>query len=230
MLTTVLAFSGGKDSWACLWLNRDRLADIVVVWANTGKNHPELLATIAKAKAICPNFFELQVERDKQNALEGLPADVVPIDWTAIGQLHTTPKAVKVQSYIQCCYANIAGPINDFCRANGITEIIAGQRNDEGHKSTARNGTVNEGVTRIHPIEDWTEKQVLEFVGQHMELPEHFKFKHSSMDCYDCTAYRKDSQDRIKHMASNNPDLYLAYATRRQQLHDALTEALEPIL
>jgi 3'-phosphoadenosine 5'-phosphosulfate sulfotransferase (PAPS reductase)/FAD synthetase len=230
MITTALAFSGGKDSWACLWLNKDKLADIVVVWANTGKNHPELLATIAKAKALCPNFTELRVDRDAQNAEHGLPADVVPINWTVAGQMVTGVKPVKVQSYIQCCYENIAEPINAFCRGNGITHIITGQRNDEGYKSSSRNGDTADGIIRIHPIEDWTAEQVLGFVGQHMGSPDHFKFKHSSMDCFDCTAYRKESQDRIQHMAENEPELYTAYAVRKGQLHDALTEALELIL
>lgn len=230
MITTALAFSGGKDSWACLWLNKDRLADIVVIWVNTGKNHPELLATMEKAKARCPNFTELRVDRDEQNAREGLPADVVPINWTATGQAVTSVKPIRVQSYIQCCFENIAGPIREFCKLNGVTHLILGQRSDEGHKSTSRDGAEHFGITQTHPIENWTAEQVLEFNAQHMELPDHFKFKHSSMDCFDCTAYRKESQDRIQHMAENNPDLYAGYAKRKGQLHDALTEALEIIL
>ena len=82
----VLAFSGGKDSWACLWLNKDRLDNIVVVWVNTGKNYPEMLETIALAKSICPNFGEITVDRDGQNAYHGIPAEIVPVNWTRFGQ------------------------------------------------------------------------------------------------------------------------------------------------
>src|SRR5687767_12018420 len=63
---TALWFSGGKDSMACLYLLRDRLSEIAVLWANTGKNYPELLQTVAHAKAMCPHFIEVKTDRDAQ--------------------------------------------------------------------------------------------------------------------------------------------------------------------
>ena len=198
-MKTALAFSGGKDSWACLWLNKDRLADIKVLWINTGKNYPELLATIEKAKALCPNFVEITVDRKGQNDYHGIPADVVPINWTRYGQSQTKHKSVMIQSYLNCCYENIGANLQEYCKRFGIVELIRGQRNNESHKSIARNGDVIDGITYLQPIETWTSSQVLDFVGKHMELPDHFKFKHSSMDCYDCTAYASESKDRIEH-------------------------------
>lgn len=230
MLTTALAFSGGKDSWACLWLNKDRLHEIVVVWVDTGKNYPEMLETIKRAKAMCPNFTTISVDRAGQNAYHGLPADVVPVNWTRAGHLTTGSKPVTVQPYLQCCYENIAAPLNDFCKKNGITHIIAGQRNAEGHKSTSRHGDLVGGMTRLHPIEDWSEQQVFDFVAEHMPLPDHFQFKHSSMDCYDCTAYAAESKDRVSYTLAHHPGLYQEYATRKYALNSALSQSLEEIL
>lgn len=222
-----LAFSGGKDSWACLWLNKHRLHEILVIWVNTGKNYPEMLRTIDRAKAICPNFVELIVDRDGQNAYHGIPSDVVPINWTRQGQIFTGPKSVTVQSYLQCCYENIGASLQKYCQDHGVTHLIRGQRNDEGHKSTARDGSLVDGIQYEQPIEDWTEQEVIEYVAQHMALPSHFKFKHSSMDCYDCTAYAAESKDRIDYTKANHPTMYAEYEIRNQALKGALVESMK---
>lgn len=221
-----LAFSGGKDSWACLWLNKDRLKDIIVIWVNTGKNYPEMLKTIELAKSICPNFGEITVDRIGQNKHNGIPSDIVPINWTVYGQIQTSKKEVTIQSYMQCCYENIGQQLHKYCKDKGITELIRGQRLDESHKSTAKDGDIVDGIKYIQPIENWTEEEVLEFNKMHMELPEHFKFKHTSMDCYDCTAYREHSVDRIEYTKNNHPELYKEYLDRKMKLNSVLIEAL----
>lgn len=224
-MKTALAFSGGKDSWACL-LQAD-LENTTVLWVNTGKNYPEMLETISKARQMCPHFVELIVDRDGQNAHNGLPSDVVPINWTSLGQVYTGAKPVKVQSYLQCCIENIGANLQRYCKEFGFTHLIRGQRNDEGHKSAARNGDVVDGITYIQPIEDWTEQQVIEFVASKMELPGHFRFKHSSMDCYDCTAFARESRDRVAYTKEKHPALYAEYWSRKQALDGALSEAMK---
>ena len=222
-----LAFSGGKDSWACLWLNQHRLAEILVIWIDTGKNYPEMMATIALAKTICPNFATVKVDRDGQNAYNGLPSDVVPVNWTRHGQEITGKKPVMVQSYLQCHFENIGMNLQAYCKAHGITRLIRGQRNDDGHKSSARDGSVVDGIVYEQPIESWTSQDVLDYVAQHMPLPEHFKFKHSSMDCYDCTAFAGESIDRIAYTAHKYPELHSMYAKRKQALKTALSESMK---
>jgi phosphoadenosine phosphosulfate reductase len=229
-MKTALAFSGGKDSWACLWLNKDRLDDIIVVWVDTGKNYPEMLETIEKAKAICPNFVTVFTDRAGQNVAHGIPSDVVPINWTTGGQIIEGEKSILIQSYLQCCFENISKPIFDFCHANGVTHLIHGQRNEEGHKSPARNGDIVAGITRIHPIEDWSRQQVVDFVALHMPLPEHFKFNHSSMDCYDCTAFSAQSKDRVSFTKAMHPDLYQEYEVRKIAINEALHQSIKDML
>lgn len=222
-----LAFSGGKDSWACLWLNRERLADITVFWVDTGYNFPELLATVGQARALCPNFVRVPADRRGQNDINGLPADVVPIQWTRIGQRISGPKPVTIQPYLTCCFENIARPLHQAALAHGITHLIRGQRDDESHKSPSRDGAVVDGgITYLHPVEGWSADQVLQFVGQHMALPEHFGLKHSSMDCYDCTAFASETADRVAFTRERHPDLYAQYRVRKDQINAALREAM----
>ena len=229
MITKALAFSGGKDSWACLWLLKDQLHEINVIWVNTGKNYPEILETIDKARLICPNFIEIKSDKEGQNAFHGLPSDVVPINWTRIGQSVTGKKEVMVQAYIFCCLENIGMKLQQYCKDNGITELYRGQRSDEGHKSEARDGSIFDGITYRQPIENWTSEQVISFNALHMELPEHFRFNHSSMDCYDCTAYDEESKDRVEYMKVNHMDLYEEFKSKKVALNAAIYESVSTI-
>ena len=222
-----LAFSGGKDSLACLLLNKERLSEITVFWVNTGKNYPETLKLVEFAKSIAPNFIEVIVDQKGQIDHNGFPSDVVPVEWTAFGQTQTGEKPIKVQSYFQCCYENIALPMLNAAKHHEITHLIRGQRLDDDHKSTAKNGDIVEGITFLHPIEEWTAFEVLSYISKHMELPRHYNLKHTSLDCFDCTAYQKDTKDVSLWRESNHPELHKQYLDRKEKLDSAIREALE---
>lgn len=222
-----LAFSGGKDSWACLWLQieKQRIHEVDVIYVNTGKAYPETLALVEKAKTLCPSFHEVVTSQYGQNRREGIPSDIVPVDHTSFGMQFTGNKDVKVQPYLQCCYENISRPLHDKALALGCTHLIRGQRMKDAHKSPARNFMPVEGLTYLHPIEDWSDKDVMDLLKKHMDIPDHFTIKHSSLDCYDCTAFSEHSQDRIEWMRTKHPELAKDYDERR----NALVSAINPI-
>ena len=227
-MRTAIAFSGGKDSLAALFLNRDRLDRVAVLWVNTGKNYPEVMETIGKVRAMCPHFVEILSDREGQNAYWGVPSDIVPTDWTREGQGACGDKPIMIQPYLKCCIENIGMVLLRYCAQHGIDELISGQRDADKRKSPKRDGDVVEGVTYRQPIAGWSDDQVLLYVGQFLNpLPEHLTLKHSSMDCYDCTAYRADSADRIAQMRSRHPTLYAEYAIRKTALGGAISEALK---
>ena len=222
-----LAFSTGKDSLACLLLHKHKLDEITVFWVNTGKNYPEQLKMVEFAKSIAPNFIEIIVDQKGQNDYNGLPADVVPINWTVAGQMLNGEKPVKIQSYLQCCFENISQPLHNAAKKHGITHLIRGQRNDEDMKATSRNNDVVDGITYLHPIEEWTAYEVLSYIAKHIELPRHFNLKHTSLDCFDCTAYQKVTKDVSLYRANNHPELHKQYLARKEKLDSAIREALE---
>lgn len=220
-----LAFSGGKDSLACWHLYSKN--NPVVFWVNTGKAYPETLEIVNEIRNQCDQFVEIKTDQQAQNDKEGLPSDIVPIDYTTMGIQCTSKKPVVVQSYLQCCIENIARPLMDAVKAHGVTQLIRGQRNSESHKSPSKNGAVVEGVKFIHPIEDWTDEQVFAFLkAVRPELPAHFFIKHSSLDCYDCTAYLEHSQDRIEWMQKKYPELHNRYKSRMAALQSAVSPLL----
>ncbi len=227
MEKTALMFSGGKDSMACLYLYKEHLNEITVIWCNTGKNYPEAVATIGKARKMCPNWIEINVDRDLQWANNGLPSDLVPVDFTNFGQSVTSKKPFAIQSYLQCHLENITKPIWDTVILLGFTKIIRGQRKDDEHHATSHNGDTEDGVTFIHPIEDWTKEQVLAFLKEEMgELPEHYQLEHSSMDCYDCTGFTKHSPDRVAYTKKRHPELYADYRKKLEAVAAAISVPL----
>lgn len=218
-----LALSGGKDSMACLFLMREQLT--CAIYVDTGYAYPETRDIINYAASLLP-VHVVQSDRAGQQAAYGIPSDVVPIDWTALGQSITGPKPTMIQSYLQCCWENISAPVYAKAKALGVTHLVNGQRQDERTKSTARDGTIIDGITRVHPIETWTTAQVLDYLALHMEVPPHFAFTHSSLDCYDCTAFSAHSQDRLAWTKQRHPALYAAYATKQNAICDAIKEAI----
>lgn len=219
----ILAFSGGKDSMACLHLMKDSLD--CAIYVDTGKSYPETAAMVRYASQLVL-VVTVYTNRAEQNERQGIPADVVPVDWTRIGQMVTGRKPVMIQNYLSCCWENVSLPLLAKAAEMGATEIVYGQRNDEGHKSTSRNGDIVEGIVRLQPIEDWTSDQVMEYLASKMDIPAHYKIKHSSLDCYDCTAYRKDSRDRVRFTKKNHPEMYREYSERIDLLNQALLSAL----
>ena len=175
--------------------------------------------------------FVVKTDREAQNAREGIPADVVPVNWTRGGQLITGPKPVMVQSYVSCCFENLSLPLLQKAKELKADEIVYGQRNSDGHRATSRNGDVIEGMVRLHPIEDWTREQVLRFLGIKMEVPPHYlHIQHSSLDCYDCTAYADETQDLVAFTKRRHPEFHKQYLERSYALDGALREALREIM
>lgn len=217
-----LAFSGGKDSMACLHLCRDRID--VAIFVDTGKTYPETWKTVEYANTIVP-VIVASSKQQEQNDLYGLPADVVPIDYTDMGQTVTGARPIKIQSYIECCFYNISHPLFAKAKELGATSIIYGQRMEESHKSPARNGTMIDGIMRLHPIENWSTEEVLNYLSTVMDVPDHYFIKHSSLDCYDCTAFRKDSKDRVAYTKERHPELYRKYLERMESVRTALEES-----
>ncbi len=212
-----LAFSGGKDSMAVLHLMRGELD--CAIYVDSGYTYPETQKLVEYASTMIPMHI-VRVDRD-----DAIPSDIVPVDWTLEGQAVTSEKPYTIMSYLDCCWQHIALPLMKKAQELGVTELYNGQRNDEGHRSTSQDGAKVFGIVRRQPIENWTEEEVIRYLGTKMEVPSHYAIKHSSLDCFDCTAYRKDSKDRVEWMANTHPILFKKYLKRSMQLESALAAA-----
>jgi len=223
-----LWFSGGKDSLACLYLLEKEWANVIVLWANTGKNFPEVLETVEMVRCLVPNFVEVKTDRDGQNFRNGLPSQLVPVNCTVPGILATGKQSsTLVQPMIQCCFENIAQPLWRWCSENNIKTIYNGQRLEESYKNQLRDGDAYCGFEIKHPIENWSKDDVMNYLSSKMErLPDHLKFEHTSMDCFDCTAFLEHSKDRIDYMRKNHPEKFDIFASRFNSLTSVINAEL----
>lgn len=221
-MRTALSFSGGKDAWACLWLYEDRLSEIDVIWVNTGKAYPETLAQVAHAKSLCSRFHEVMVDRDAQNEREGIPSDLVPVEHTRYGQIAVGGSGQRVQSSLGCHFDNIILPLTQKALDLGITHLVRGVKVKDSHVTQVRSGDALNGLTFIHPIEDWSDADVLNYLHTKMTVPEHFHLPTSSLDCYDCTAFLEDVGPQIEWARRTHPDLLEAFDARLSLLRDAI--------
>jgi len=208
---------------ACWFLTRREKP--LVIWVNTGKAYPETLAIIEMVRKES-EFLEVRSDRDLQNSINGIPSDIVPIDSTLYGRQFVKSQGIVVQSYLQCCYENISRPLHEAAKKAGVTELIRGQRIDESHVAPCRNGEVVDGIVYRHPIENWTKDEVLAYLATKMDVPEHYALEHSSLDCYDCTAFLEHSKDRFLWTKIRHPVLAEEHRIRLESLREAIAPSM----
>jgi phosphoadenosine phosphosulfate reductase len=219
-----LMFSGGKDSIACLHLLKEHLDKILVVWVNTGASFPEIEALMEKTRAEVPNFLEIKTNQPESIKANGHPVDVVPVNYTRLGQSVTSIKDFKVRSYFECCSENFWQPCDAEMRRIGVTGIIRGQRNEEGHRAPIKSGHIENGIEYYLPIETWSKQDVTEYLrSKYVNIDERLSMDHSSLDCWNCTAYMAESADRFKYIQKHHPSKYESIVEIVKKIDNVLT-------
>jgi 3'-phosphoadenosine 5'-phosphosulfate sulfotransferase (PAPS reductase)/FAD synthetase len=221
----VLQFSAGKDSLACLKLLKPYWNRIIVLWANAGNAYPETLDYMDKVRKLVPHFVEVHGEQPAWVIEHGMPVDVVPVSMTSFGPYMGSKDLPLVQPFNACCHHNLWQPMADWIIANDVTGIIRGQKDCDTHKPPHNSGEWIGPFQVFHPIEKWTDEQVIEFCGD--DIPDSYKRgMKSSLDCMSCSAYASHNKERIQ-------DLDLIYplaAKRIREIHSALRgEMLESL-
>lgn len=222
-----LMFSGGKDSLACLYYCQEYLDRLTVVWINTGANFPEIEEAATALRARVPNFLEVRSDQPRAIERSGYPTDVLPVQYTTLGQSHTCSKNIMLRSYIDCCNENIWQPAVRAISENGFTAVIRGQRIDEEHKAPIRSGFIENGIEYVFPIEDWSKQQVLEYLETNgVDTDNRLQIEHSSLDCWNCTAFCAGSKERLSYIKTNHPEKYSKVVALLKQIDNAVTEQM----
>jgi phosphoadenosine phosphosulfate reductase len=219
-----LMFSGGKDSLACLHLIEKYLDRTLVVWVNTGANFPEIEALMEETKAKVPNFYEIKTNQPESIKSRGYPVDVLPVNYTVLGQSVTTVKDLKLQGYFDCCSENFWMPCDSEMRRLGVTGIIRGQRESEAHRAPIKSGHIENGIEYLLPIESWTDSEVIDYLrSKDVVIDERLSMAHSSLDCWNCTAYMAESSERFKYIKKNHPIKYEAIVEIVKKIDNVIT-------
>jgi phosphoadenosine phosphosulfate reductase len=185
-----LQFSGGRDSLAVLYLMRPYWDRISVYWCNTGDAYPETLSVVDYVRDIVPNFIEIMGRQPQVIAEFGLPSDIVPVSRTPLGLLVSQAKKTLIQDRYSCCARSMMFPTQERMIADGITLIIRGQKNADEFKAATRSGEVHDGIELLYPIENWTARQVMDYLHeQHAPTPRFYEVMDSAPDCMTCSAW-----------------------------------------
>lgn len=204
-----LQFSGGKDSLACLYYCRPWWDKLTVFWLNTGAATPDVLERMDKAKGLVPNFVEVNSNQPADIERNGYPVDILPIK-NAIGNKNFEHyNGMLLQPYMACCAHNIWIPMANAMLAFGATLIIRGQRSEDKRTSPIRSGETVAGVEYYFPLEDWSRNEVFAYLRElSVEIPVHYQYETSSVDCWNCTAYLYENGGRAAYLRDHHPMLY----------------------
>lgn len=219
----MLSFSAGKDAAACLYLLEHYWDRIDVVWCNPGDPYPETVEYMKKIKALVPSFIEVKSDSREWIRQYGYPVDILPIKRTPLGKMIEKSNKISLQSAWDCCGANLWQPMQIFMQEGGYNCVIRGQKSDDRQTSPIRSGQTIEGVRYLFPLEDWTDADVIEYLGD--RVPPSYERRKTSLDCMRCTAYMKDNSlsdlEKISPLAAE--EVRAVYKQLSADLKQALT-------
>jgi len=226
----VLQFSGGKDSLACLYLLKEQWDDLTVVWMNPGAPWPQTVEQMEEIKQLVPHFLEITGDVFGQNAVYGLPSDLIPMTNSLQGQIARGKRITTIQSWMNCCGMNIWGPMHDKMLELKPERIYRGQRKEEKYTSLVTSGIKIEGIEYILPLEDWTEEQVDQFLlAEGVRIPEFYQHSDKSLDCWHCTAYLDERKRQILWLKEIFPEKYRVVANSLVEIRAAVEEKLRDL-
>lgn len=208
-MTTVLQFSGGKDSLACLYLLKPRWQEITVAWTNTGAAFPETIEYMQRIRALVPHFVEIE---GRQNiTVEGYPADLLPTSRTQLGQAIAASHRERFQSRWSCCAAAIWVPMHRAMKALGASVVIRGQKRADTLRGPIENGFTHDGIRVEFPLADWTDEDVYAFLQREgVALPPNYLAgMRTGLDCWNCTAYLAENAGKLTYLREHHPKEFL---------------------
>ena len=184
-----LQLSGGRDSLACLYLMKPYWDRLTVYWCNNGDPYPETMAQMKRIRAEVPHFVEIEGRQPSVVTEFGLPTDILPVSSTPMG-IAGSGQGLLMQDRYSCCLRSFMLPMHERMVADDITLIIRGQKNADRLKGPLRSGQVDGGIEYLFPIEDWTTKQVMDFLReQNVPIPRFYEMLNSAPDCMTCSAW-----------------------------------------
>lgn len=205
-MRTVLQFSGGKDSLACLYLLEPRWHEITVAWVNTGAAFPEVLELMERVRALVPDFRE--ITSAQTIARRGYPVDVLPINATDLGALIEGRSGTTFQSRYDCCAATLWAPMYRAMKDLGATTVIRGQKRCDRRRSPIADGQVVDGIEYRFPLEGWSDDDVRTYLEERgVPLPRNYaEGMTTGLDCWNCTAYLDENAGRFDYMRAHHPE------------------------
>lgn len=215
-----LQVSGGRDSIACLYLLQPYWNRLTVYWLDTGSAYPETVSLMERIKAMVPSFVRVEGRQPQTIADWGMPTDILPASATPMG-VAAAGQGQQMQDRYSCCLRSIMMPMHERMLADGITLIIRGQKNADRNKSPVRSGDVAAGIEYLFPVQDWTSRQVTQFLREHdAPIPRFYEMLNSAPDCMTCSAWWEEGA--MAYLKRYHHQQYLQNLGRLEQINRAV--------
>lgn len=213
-----LQFSGGRDSLALLLFMKPHWDRLTVYYCNSGDAYPETLSLMQAVKAVVPNFVEVQGLVQDVRTHHGWSSDVVPAGATWAFHQEQIPGSIRLIDRYSCCYLSMMQPLHSQMKADGVTCILRGQRDEDDIKSHVRSGDVVDGFQIVFPLAGWSTKQVEDFILEAgVALPPYYEAGLTSApDCMHCTAWLEHKAD--KYLVRKHPEVAAEVNRRLQKI------------
>jgi len=210
-------FSGGRDSTAALYLMRDHWPEMRVYHLDTGDQFPELREVVAQVESdlAAAGVLLERIVTDVHALREqhGYPSDLIPVDNTEFGQM-VSGRPIRIQGRYDCCAQALMHPMHERMKADGITLLVRGQRDDEYADAPLRSGQSADGFEVFYPIEEWDAYAVTAYLEAHglPVAPFYERGVRRAPECMGCTAWWDEG--RVSYMRDHHPKEH-AIAIRR---------------
>ena len=202
-----LMFSAGKDSAACLKMLRPHLEHVMVIWVNPGHPYPETVQYMSAVQRSVPHFQMAMGHQQQFIRDHGHPADAVPFEATPLGRKATGQDAPALVPLEECCRANLWNPARRAVLDCRVTGCIRGDKACDHLHGDIHNGEVRDGVEFMFPLFDWTDQQVIDYLGDELP-PSYARGLKTSLDCINCTAYLAENPGRFADLSQRHPEVW----------------------
>ena len=223
----ILQFSGGKDSLAILNLCKSHLDRILVVHLDTGARLPHMERFVWESVARVGGTLRIiRPETSQQDSIRmfGFPIDIAPLR-KSIMHKGFGEACAKIQSSFDCCMRVRWAPMDAFINEYQPTLLITGKRKEDP-SITQASGTVFNGVEGFLPIDNWTTKQVMDYL-QENKIPMPPGYPAGTNDCWNCTAM--DDLDELMFLKTFYPLLYKKLAADFQTVFSLVKGELDRV-
>lgn len=213
-----LQFSGGRDSLALLLAMRPYWDRVTVYYTNSGDAYPETKALVDAVANIVPHFVEIKGRVNQVHEQMGWPSDVMQPGTGFAFSKQNIDGYVPLIDRHNCCFNSIMVPMHGRMKADGITLLLRGQRDEDTTKSHVKSGEIIDGVQIVFPIAHWTTEQVEQYIeGQGVPMPPYYAAGLTSApDCMRCTAWLEHGAH--KYLAAHHPEIATEVSARLNKI------------
>ena len=214
-------FSGGRDSLACLYLLKPHWDRCTVYWCDSGAAYPETVRLMDKVRDMVPHFVRIEGRQPQVVAQYGLPSDIVPVSATPLG-IEFAGGGLLIQDRYSCCVRSRMIPLAERMAEDGITLVIRGQKRADKLKANGASGTVQDGIEYLFPIEDWSDRDVMNFLNKEgADIPRFYEMLSTTPECMTCTAWWEEGE--MAYLKRYHHHQYLENLDRMDDINQAIT-------